>query len=184
MTNKRSWLEKIVTSVVGSFVRIGGQVRGISLSIRRRISPKWFFWVKLIVLLMALSWVLLLIMSGFVYIVYMWIAPPGRIEFENSRKEVVNIYQVAVDGRTVLVDKRRRIGQGFELSRGMPEYLHPGNMRPNTTHIILVRASSASAPALRGHVCVIFIPPKPGSVSIYFENREDFRCQFWEDKGY
>ena len=181
MTTKRSWLEKIAKSAVVRIVRIGEKVRGIYLSPRRRNLPKWFFWVKFIVLLLILPWVLLLALYGVVCIVSPFFS---SIAFENSRKESVRIHQVAVDGRRVLVDERRRIGQGFELSRGSPEYLHPGNIRSNATHRIIVRASSASAPVAKDYKCAIFIPPKWGDVYIYFEDRDDFRCQFWENKGY
>ena len=111
MTTKRSWLEKIAKSAVVRIVRIGEKVRGIYLSPRRRNLPKWFFWVKFIVLLLILPWVLLLALYGVVCIVSPFFS---SIAFENSRKESVRIHQVAVDGRRVLVDERRRIGQGFE----------------------------------------------------------------------
>ena len=171
----------IVKSVFGGILRIGDQVRSISLSPRRRNFPKWFFWVKFIALLLIVSWVLLLAAYGVVCIVSPFFS---YIAFVNSRKESVHIHQVAVNGRRVLVDERRRIGKGFEFSKETIEFLRPGNMRPNSTHKIIVRASSASAPATKDYTCAIFIPPKWGNVYIYFEDRDVFRCQFWEDKGY
>ena len=182
MTNKRSWLKNIVPNVVGRIVRIGDQVRSISLSPRRRIFPKWFFWVKFIVLLVISSLVFLLIMSGIVYIVFAW-SVSGQINFYNSRKEVVRVHQVAVDGRGVLVDERRSIGLGFYLSRESVS-LDYGLMKPNTTHRILVRASSASAPVAKDYACAIYIPSEWGDVSIYFENHDDFRCKFDGFMGY
>jgi hypothetical protein len=185
MTTKKSWLEKIMKSVFAGILRIGDQITSISLSPRRRIFPKWFFWVKFIVFLVTLPWTLLLIVYVVVCIVSPIVSPFfSYVIFDNSRKESVRIHRVAVDGRKVLVDKRRRIGQGFELSRESPEYMHPGNMRPNATHRIIVRASSSSVPVAKDYICAIFIPPKWGDVYIYFEGRDDFRCQFWENKGY
>jgi hypothetical protein len=181
MTTKRSLLKKIVKSVFGRILRIGDQVRSISLPTRRRNFPKWFFWVKFIVLLVTLPWALLLIVYGVVCIVFPFF--PSMV-FENRRKEAVHIHQVAVDGRRVLVDERRMIGQGFELSKEIIEFLHPENMRPSATHKITVSASSASAPAAKKYTCVIFAPPKWGDVYVYFEDHDGIRCKFWEFKGY
>jgi len=176
-----SWLKRNAKRGVGKIAQIGEQVRVVLLSPRRRNSPKWFFWVKFIVLLLILPWALLLALYGVACIVSPFFS---SIVFENRRKEVVHVHEVAVNGRRVLVEDRRRIGQGFELSRERIEFLHPRNMRPNDTHRIIVRASSASAPVSKDYTCAIFIPPKWGEVYIYFEDRDGMRCKFWEFKGY
>jgi len=182
MTTKRDWLKRILKRVVRRIVRIGEQVRGISLSPRRRNFPKWFFGVKFIVCLLALALILLLILCGVAYVVCDSIFS-GNVVFDNRRVEAVRIHQVAVDGHRVSLHKRRGVVQSFELSKEI-KILDPESMRPNATHRITVIASSASVPEAKKYTCVIFIPPQWGDVWVYFEDRESVRCKFWEFKGY
>jgi len=176
MTTKRDWLKRILKRVVRRIVRIGEQVRGISLSPRRRNFPKWFFGVKFIVCLLALALILLLILCGVAYVVCDSIFS-GNVVFDHRRVEAVRIHQVAVDGHRVSLHKRRGVVQSFELSKEI-KILDPESMRPNATHRITVIASSASVPEAKKYTCVIFIPPQWGDVWVYFEDRESVRCKF------
>jgi hypothetical protein len=178
MTTKRSWLKEIVKSVFGGVMQIGGQARSIALSPRRRIFPKWFFWVKFTVLLAIAGALFMYIILFILAYAFTWIMS-GRILISSNRKEVVHVHQVAVDGRRVLMDKSKRItkGLGSELFINL-DYRF---MQSNTTHRILVRASSASAPVAKDYTCAIFIPPGWGNVNIYFENQNDISCIFREE---
>jgi hypothetical protein len=181
LANKVSWLQKSIKCAIDTIARIGAPLGSSSALRFWRQLPKWFFWVKFIVFLLALALIGFLILCGAIYFACEYIFN-GDVVIENRRVEAVRIHRVAVNGHRVLLYRRSGVIQSVELSKEI-EILRPDSIRANATNIITVTASSASAPEPKKYICAIFVPPQWGDVGVYFEDRKGIRCHFWEFPG-
>ena len=197
MTNKRSWLEKMVRRSVDKNGQMKDQASNASISARRSTSLQWLTWKKCLLILLVLPLCALAALYCCFYVVLHSTLFPYSvpIRISNNYRKPLWISYVGID--------KRRLSDGFgNYEHGLGEMVanggpstarltygdlfkwsqwdvQSGMITPNISHRLVVHVRTPSLSAKKIYSCELVVPRSYGLLIVDLWENNKMSCQYF-----
>ncbi len=197
MTNKKSWLEKMLRRSGDKNGQIEDQAGNALLSARRATSLQWLTWKKCLLILLVLPSGALAALYVRTLVVYHTTLFPYSvpIRISNNQRKPLLISYVGIDGRRLSDEVGNyEHGLGEMVGNGAPSTarqtygdrfkwsewdMQSGMITPNLSHRLVLHVRTPPSSAKRIYSCELVVPRSNGLIVIDLGENDKMSCQYF-----